>query len=260
MTKAEYIDFVIHGITGGKRVDSQFRRYHPKIVAFAIEHAMGEIFHDLFREDPSQLDLFAKIYVDQAVPYDAAYRSMSVSLPAPLVQIKGNEGVRWIVDKTKPQEKMIALSKDGAFNLHSLYANRIDDRPSFYITGQKVILSGFTKGAVVASTATTLTNLYYYQVDGNGSVSYGTGTYYNGEVFAGVTGTVLSLTGFTGMLWRVMPPTQVAMGLIVPISSLADTDQVIIPSGQNRAILTFVKAYFNDLGFQDITNDSKSDR
>lgn len=258
MTKAEFIDFVIHGLTGGKRVDSQFRKYHPQIVAMAADFAMGEIFHDLFTRDPSQLDLFAKVYEDKAVTYDDHYRTMSAALPAPVVQIKDNQGIRWVVDQAKPSEKLVPLSQDGAFNLHNLYANRVDNRASFYLSNQKILLSGYTKGASVATSATVLTNALYYQVDGTGSVTYDGTAYYNGEVIKGVTNKVLSLTGLTGYLWAITPPALVSMGLIVPIYSLATTDQVVVPSGQHGAVLAFVKAYFNNMGFQDLINDSKS--
>ena len=260
MTKAEYIDLIIHGLSGGKLVSSQFRKYHPKVIAGIIDNALGDIFYRLFREDPAQFDLFAKVYDSVSVSYNTTYRQLEATLPKPVVQIKSDAGVRWVVSTGRPSEPMIRLSRESANNLHRLLANRVDDVGSYYLMNGKLVLSGFNLTKSMAAGSDTIADTQYYLVDGTGIIVYNAANYRSGDVIKGATGvTTWTQSGFTGFLWEIVTPTTLAIGIIIPVSSLADTDQVMIPAGQYEAVMIYVRKYFNDLGFQDLKNDSKSE-
>jgi hypothetical protein len=260
MTKAEYIDLIIHGLTGGKLVSSQFRKYHPKVIAGIVDNALGDLFYRLFREDPAQLDLFAKAYDSVSVTYNATYHQLESTLPNPVVQVKGDAGIRWVVSVGRPSEPMVRLSRESANNLHRLLVNRVDDVGSYFLMNGKLVLSGFNLTKSMVSGTDTISDTKYYLVDGTGIVVYNGANYRSGEVIKGTTGfTTWTQTGFVGFLWEIVAPTTLAMGLIVPVSSLDATDQVMIPAGQYEYVMIYVRKYFDNLGFQDLLNDSKSE-
>jgi len=272
MTKKEFIDFLIHGLTGGKLVSSQFRKYHPNVVSMAVEHALNQIFYDLFKEDPSQLDLFAKSYDGVSLEYNATYRHLAAMMPDSVVQIKGDNGIRWVISSDNPSEEFVRLSRDSARNLHYLLANRVDDRYSYFLMDGKVVISGFNWEKQMISGSDAIVAGKYYMVDGHGPVGYNSKQYLNGDLILGVASildennevvtdnSTWDETAFTGFLWEVKVPTDLSMGIIVPFSNLGDNDEFMIPSGKNVAVLQFVATYFKEMGFQDLNNDSQSQK
>jgi hypothetical protein len=121
------------------------------------------------------------------------------------------------------------------------------------------VLSSFNLEKEMVSGTDTIGTDLYYMVDGTGHITYNSKDYKNGDIIKGIVSvTTWTETEFTGYLWKVFVPSSLSMALIIPFSSLASTDSVMIPTGQNIPVLQFVKAYFNELGFQDLKNDSQS--
>lgn len=251
MEQAKFIHFIRHRLTGGKVVSSDKRRFHSSIIGMAMENAMNTILYEVFRKDPTQLDLYAKQYEAVTASYDAVKRAFVADLPKSVVQLPDNAGIRWVSDKLYPNDHLIQLSRQSAMNFNELHLDRHDDTPSFFLLNQTLVLTGMNRGSVVV-TGEIVENSYYI-IDGD-PITHDSVVYSNGEVMKGTSSS--AFTG-DGTVYDTTPITDLIVSIVVPFSDLDDTDEFIFPSGKNYDILRMVFDYF-DMPLQDLKNDSKS--
>jgi len=251
MTKGEYTFFIRHRLAGGQLVSSQRRKFHPGIVAIAVQEALGQIMKDVYEKKPSQLNLYAKVYNDLSVTFDTVLRAYKLEMPSSVVQLPDDSGIRWVIDQNYPNEHLIPMTRDGAMNMTGLHTDRYDDVPFFYPLNDSLYLGGFKEVAEVI-TGSIVSGTYYW-VDGD-DVTYDSVKYSNGEIFVGTAET--DYTG-TGSVYSFEKIETVSVAMVTQFSKLDETDEINIPSGKNIEILEYVFNYFG-MPLQDLSNDSKS--
>jgi len=251
MIKEKFIHFIRSGLTGGRTVTSQLGKYHVNDIGIAVETAVNEIFYDLFKNDPTQQDRYATNY-DETVTYDTNFQYFYIDIPASYVQVKGDEGIRWVIDAARPYERYKRVEFTEREVFFTLGNQEIDTESSYSINGNTLVLDNLEEGTTAI---TVVVEDSYYRVKSD-TITYNSVKYYPGAIIKGVAGQA-SFTG-DGHIYLITPPTTIKLGLIIPFTALGDSDDFVFPTGQDQLILERVQFYFQKLGAQDLTNDSIS--
>ena len=137
MTKKQFIDLIIHRLAGGNVSSDQIGRFDRRIVAKNASIAMDSMFMELFRNNESLLDLYAKDY-DVTLTDDAILNLSYAQLPKKIVQLPGNAAIR-LISARQDQTFFIPLVDSRAQGVFAcLDVSRLDDTMYGFMTGERI--------------------------------------------------------------------------------------------------------------------------
>jgi len=117
MTKQNLIDLIIHRLAGGDLVPEQIGKFHPGVVEKFVDTIYSAILYSIYRSNDSSLDLYTKQY-SVAVSTDTVVNRNYITLPAPVVELPDNKGIRMITAKQDHSFSIPVVSQQflAAFN------------------------------------------------------------------------------------------------------------------------------------------------
>ena len=217
MTKAELRSLVKNALL---KIDNT-NKYHNNVIDHSIEHAMNQIYGDLFRNNPSDLDDYTKSYGDDespiAITLDSGTGYYYSTLPKPIVPIGDKaSGVRHIRGYGTPVAGSYTRQD---YNFVPMTRKELDLISDTY-TGEYDGLSFGTIGYVVRRD-----KVQYYGLDAT-------------------THLIIIDTGGVGM------------DLLVPFTAFDDTDIVMLPFGQDKKIQEMIMVFLQQIQEPDLKDDN----
>ena len=137
MTKRNLVDLIIHRLAGGSVSSDLIGKYHVEVVAKFASTAMNSVFFDLFRSNESLLDMYTKDYTVSIVE-DTALDAYYSTLPAQIVQLPGNAGIRMITPKQDPSTIIPVVPSLSVSSLSNLEVCNICDTMYGFLVNDKV--------------------------------------------------------------------------------------------------------------------------
>lgn len=143
MTKEQFTALAISYLAGGTAPSDIRGHYHPQIIEKYIELAYGEILYGVNANaidyrDFGQLDSYVKAYKNVAVQYDAERDEHYSLLPASVVQLPKNRGIRSI-SPSQDQRQKFWYSDNNTDDVYSeLEVGKIINRVRYYVENNKV--------------------------------------------------------------------------------------------------------------------------
>lgn len=143
MTKEQAVEITIDYLAGGSCPADLRGKYHPEIVSKYWEMVYGEILYQINANaidyrDFGQLDSYVKAYKNVAVLYDAERDEHYSLLPASVVQLPKNRGIRSI-SPMQDQKVKFWYSDNNTDDVYSeLEVGKIINRVRYYVENNKV--------------------------------------------------------------------------------------------------------------------------
>ena len=143
MTKKNFIDLIIHKLNGGDSTPDTKGKYHPEIIAKYVELAFSSIINGIQEQaikyrDFGQLDSYTVTYSPVTVTYDSTREEYYSDLPAKIMNLYKNRGMRFITP-TNDQSYHFIYRENNTSNVYNeLEVGLLDNKPRWYIEGDKV--------------------------------------------------------------------------------------------------------------------------
>ncbi len=95
MKKVQFVEMITSWVQNGVANPDLIRKYHPEMIALNIGRAFNHVIYATFRNNISDVDLFAKPYVVE-VQYDSEAEVYYFDMPAHTTQLPDNKQIRQI--------------------------------------------------------------------------------------------------------------------------------------------------------------------
>lgn len=143
MRKNELIALIQHNLAGGDMVADLEARYHENIIAKYAEMAMSGILEQVQKQtihykDWGQLDSYTKTFVAQPILLDSTRDEYYSVLPARVVNLYRNRGVRFVSYNKDQSTKFLYRDNNSTDVYSELEVSLVDNRPTFYVEKGKV--------------------------------------------------------------------------------------------------------------------------
>jgi len=143
MTCEKFVELIVDYLAGGSCPADLRGKYHPLIVREYASLVYGEILYQINANaidyrDFGQLDSYVKAYKNVAVQYDAERDEHYSLLPASVVQLPKNRGIRSI-SPSQDQRQKFWYSDNNTDDVYSeLEVGKIINRVRYYVENNKV--------------------------------------------------------------------------------------------------------------------------
>jgi len=143
MTKRNFIDLIRHGLAGGDMVADLEGRYHEAIVEKYVELAISAVLKNvqdnaIKYKDFGQLDDYTTTFVGVAVSYDSDRDEYYSLLPAKVVKLYMNRGIRFISPNKDQSSKFLYRDNNSDDVFTELEIDSIDGTIRWYAEAQSV--------------------------------------------------------------------------------------------------------------------------
>ena len=137
MTKEKLISLVRRRLAGGNITPDLLGKYPNPVIEAYISTVMNSIFFDLFKNNSSLLDMFAKNYEASIDEYSSMNTHYS-TLPASIVQLPNNAGIRLITAKQDNSFVIPLVDSRAKASFTHLDVGRLCLDMYAYLTGSEV--------------------------------------------------------------------------------------------------------------------------
>jgi len=143
MTKKNFIDLVIHRLNGGNSTPDTKSKYHPEVVSKYIELAFSSIINTIQNQsvkyrDFGQLDSYTVTYSPITVTYDSTRKEYYSELPANIMSLYKNRGIRFITPVYDQSYHFIYRENNTSNIYNELEVSMMEDKPRWYLEGNTV--------------------------------------------------------------------------------------------------------------------------
>lgn len=148
MTKRAWVELIISNISGGATPADLDSRYHPLVIGKLFGVAYANIISDIAKQaskakDWSQFDAYLKSYKNVAVLHDEDRDEYYSLLPASIIELRENRGIRLISPMQDQRNKFDYIDSDSESMWGELEAGNIPEGTQYYREGGKIYYRNF---------------------------------------------------------------------------------------------------------------------
>lgn len=145
MTVKQLVETFIHKKSGGNTTPDLMGKLHPEFIKKYMALAWNTITYEAFKQNLSNLDLYAKTFTGVPILYNAQRNFHYCMLPAPVVQLPvKQEGVRRISTYQDQQLVFSPCSKDQVSVMVGLEVWQQDETIPFSVDTEMIIFHKHT--------------------------------------------------------------------------------------------------------------------
>jgi len=142
--KIEILETILHSLNGGDSVADTQSRYHPSIVGEAIADIYGQLLTTNVTKamsapsDSFALDNYTKTFTSVPVEYDNVRCEYFSDLPAEIVSLPFQSGVRFISPIHDQSYQFLPRSNNSVGMFSELEVSQTENMPRFYVENGRV--------------------------------------------------------------------------------------------------------------------------